>query len=88
MTLANAPTANVNDPATATTTACPGLGAKNNQTPQAAAGQLCIYVTNKANLGSLLVPSAALTRLGFGLEATASGVGVFSATGQWAVTAP
>jgi hypothetical protein len=85
--LGNAPTANVIDPATATTAACPGLGA-NSQTPQAAAGQLCIYVTNKSNLGSLLTPSAALTRLGFGLEATASGGGVFSGTGQWAVTAP
>ena len=85
--LANTPTANVINPATATTAACPGLGA-NGQTPQAAAGQLCIYVTSKANLGSLLTPSAALTRLGFGLEATASGGGVFSATGQWAVTAP
>ncbi len=85
--LASAPTANVIDPATATTAACPGLGA-NGQTPAAAAGQLCIYVTSKANLGSLLTPPAALTRLGFGLEATASGGGIFSATGQWAVTAP
>lgn len=85
--LASTPTAHVIDPATATTAACPGLGA-NGQTPQAATGQLCIYVTNKPNLGSLLTPSAALTRLGFGLEATASGGGAFSATGQWAVTAP
>jgi hypothetical protein len=85
--LANTPTANVIDPATATTAACPGLGA-NGQTPAAAAGQLCIYVTSKSNLGSLLTPSAASTRLGFGLEATASGAGAFSATGQWAVTAP
>lgn len=85
--LASTPTAHVIDPATATTAACPGLGV-NGQTPQAAGGQLCIYVTNKPNLGSLLTPSAALTRLGFGLEAIASGGGVFSATGQWAVTAP
>lgn len=85
--LANAPAPNVIDPATATTAACPGLGA-NGQTPQAAAGQLCVYVTSKSNLGSLLTPPAALTRLGFGLEATASGGGIFSATGQWAVTAP
>jgi hypothetical protein len=85
--LATTPTAHVIDPATATTAACPGLGA-NGQTPQAATGQLCIYVTGKTNLGSLLTPGAALTRLGFGLEAIASGGGVFSATGQWAVTAP
>lgn len=85
--LANTPTAHVIDPATATTASCPGLGA-NNQAPQAAAGQLCIYVTNKPNLGTLSVPSAAQTRLGFGLEAIASGAGAFSATGLWAVTAP
>jgi hypothetical protein len=86
--LANAPTVNVIDPPTATTAACPGLGGGNAQTPQAAAGQLCIYVTSKPNLGELTVPGAALTRLGFGLEAIAAGPGSFTATGQWAVTAP
>jgi len=86
--LANAPTATVIDPATATTAACPGLGA-NGQTPQAAAGQLCIYVTSKSNLGGLSTPATALTRLGFGLDATASVASTaFSATGQWAATAP
>jgi hypothetical protein len=87
--LANAPTAvNVIDPATATTAACPGLGGGNGQTPQAAGGQLCVYVTSKANLGSVTAPGTALTRLGFGLEGIASSPGSFSATGQWAVTAP
>jgi hypothetical protein len=86
--LANAPTANVIDPSTATTAACPGLGGGNAQTPQAAAGQLCVYVTSKPNLGELTVPGTALTRLGFGLEAIAAGPGSFTATGQWAVTAP
>ncbi|HWA53737.1 MAG TPA: hypothetical protein VG816_06145 [Solirubrobacterales bacterium] len=86
--LGNAPTVNVIDPATATTPACPGLGGGIGQTPQAAGGQLCVYVTSKANLGSLTAPGTALTRLGFGLEAIASGAGSFSATGQWAVTAP
>jgi hypothetical protein len=86
--LANAPTVNVINPSTATTVACPGLGGGNNQTPQAAAGQLCIYVTSKPNLGELTVPGAALTRLGFGLEAIAAGPGSFTATGLWAVTAP
>ena len=85
--LANAPTANVIDPATATTAACPGITGT-GQTPQAAPGQLCIYVTSKPNLGSLTVLGTALTRLGFGLEAIASAPGSFSATGQWAVTAP
>jgi hypothetical protein len=86
--LTNAPTVNVIDPATATTAACPGLSGGSGQTPQAAAGQLCVYVTSKANLGSLTAPGTALTRLGFGLEAIASSPGSFSATGQWAVTAP
>jgi hypothetical protein len=86
--LASAPAATLIDPATATTAACPGLGA-NGQTPTAAAGQLCIYVTSKSNLGTLSIPPAALTRLGFGLEATASlATNPFSATGQWAATAP
>jgi hypothetical protein len=86
--LANAPAVNIIDPATATTAACPGLSGGNGQTPQAAGGQLCVYVTSKANLGSLTAPGTALTRLGFGLEGIASGAGSFSATGQWAVTAP
>jgi hypothetical protein len=87
--LTNAPTANVIDPAAATTAACPGITGGNGQTPQAAAGQLCIYVTGKAILGTLTSPGVALTRLGFGLEATASETPAdFFATGQWAVTAP
>jgi hypothetical protein len=86
--LTNAPAVNVIDPATATTAACPGLSGGSGQTPQAAAGQLCVYVTSKVNLGSLTAPGTALTRLGFGLEAIASGPGSFFATGQWAVTAP
>jgi hypothetical protein len=86
--LTNAPTVNVIDPATATTAACPGLSGSNGQTPQAAAGQLCVYVTSKTNLGSLTSLGTALTRLGFGLEANAASPGSFSATGQWAVTAP
>ena len=86
--LTNPPAVNVIDPATATTAACPGLSGGNGQTPQAAAGQLCVYVTSKANLGLLTAPGTALTRLGFGLEAIAAGPGGFSATGQWAVTAP
>jgi hypothetical protein len=88
--LQNTPTVNIVDPATATTTACPGLSGGVGQTPQAAAGQLCIYVTNRVNLAALglTVPGAALTRLGFGLEAIGEGAGNFSGAGQWAVTAP
>jgi hypothetical protein len=88
--LQNTPTVNIIDPPTATTTACPGLSGGVNQTPQAAAGQLCIYVTNRVNLAALglTAPGGTLTRLGFGLEATGEVGGNFSGTGQWAVTAP
>jgi len=87
--LLNTPTVNIIDPPTATTTACPGLSGGANQTPQAAAGQLCVYVTNRSGMAALglTVPGAALSRLGFGLEAIGEG-GVFSGSGQWAVTAP
>jgi len=88
--LLNTPTVNIVDPPTATTTACPGLSGGAGQTPQAAAGQLCIYVTNRVNLAALglTVPGASLTRLGFGIEAIGEGGGNFSGAGQWAVTAP
>ncbi len=88
--LASAPTAHLIDPATATTPECPGVTGGGGQTPQAAAGQLCIYVTNRVNTAALglTVPGVALTRLGFGVEALGEGGGSFSAAGQWAVTAP
>lgn len=86
--LTNPPVPNVIDPATATTAACPGITGGNGQTPQAAPGQLCVYVTSKPNLGELTIPGVALTRLGFGLEAIAASPGSFYAVGQWAVTAP
>jgi hypothetical protein len=86
--LTNTPTVNVIDPATATTIACPGLSGGNGQTPQAAAGQLCIYVTGKTNAATPAVPAGTLTRLGFGLESASRAAGDFAATGQWAVTAP
>lgn len=86
--LANSPTVNVIDPATSTTIACPGLSGGNGQTPQAAAGQLCIYVTGKTNAATPAVPAGTLTRLGFGLESASLAAGDFAATGQWAVTAP
>lgn len=88
--LANAPKAEVISPATATTASCPGITGGNGQTPQATAGQLCIYVTNVNNVSAagVTIPGVALTRLGFGLEATGEVAGTFSAAGQWAVTAP
>jgi len=58
---------------------CPGLGG--GQTPQAAAGNLCVYTTEESGTPALEVENN--TRLGFGLK-TAIG----TAFGQWAVTAP
>ncbi|HKH65333.1 MAG TPA: hypothetical protein VKA35_07710 [Solirubrobacterales bacterium] len=71
-----------------TTADCGGLGGGNNQTPQAAPGHLCIYMTERLNLDA---PELALendTRLGFGLLAKAQVAGPYFAYGQWAVTAP
>lgn len=91
--LANAPAVNVFNPSdaipgsTVLPPACPGLGG--GQTPAAAGGNLCIYVTSATNLKSLAVPGPSANRLGFGLEATAEDKEkAFSVYGQWAVTAP
>jgi hypothetical protein len=92
--LLNAPTANtVIDASVASptfTSNCTGLSGGNQQTPNAAAGQLCVYITFKsANFTSLAVDAGALTRLGFGLTGD-FGTGAVSSQviGQWAVTAP
>jgi hypothetical protein len=71
-----------------TSSACPGLGS-NAETPQAAGGYLCIYVTSEANLNAT-TPLAVENnnRLGFGLYAKSQAVGAYNALGQWAVTAP
>jgi hypothetical protein len=84
--LPNTPTANVLNPA-ATSAACPGLGG--GATPQATAGQLCIYLTSGSLNVSALTVDGTVNRLGFGLLANFTGEdnGNF-ATGQWAVTAP
>jgi hypothetical protein len=65
---------------------CAGLGGGNQQTPQATPGNLCVYVTEEVNLGSLSAENN--TRLGFGLKAETGGLGDWLAYGQWAVTAP
>ena len=86
--LLNAATVTVLQPGE-TTPSCGGLGGGTNQTPQAAGGNLCIYVTEKANLAEtdpLAVENN--TRLGFGLVAKAKDPGPYYAFGQWAVTAP
>lgn len=60
---------------------CSGLGGGNAQTPQATAGNLCVYTTEES--GTPVLEAENNTRLGFGLK-TAGG----TAFGQWAVTAP
>jgi hypothetical protein len=75
----------------ATSTACPGITGGNAATPQAAAGQLCVYITSKAGetLEALEFDSAATNRLGFGLSAGFLAPSVDNVVrGQWAVTAP
>jgi hypothetical protein len=92
--LNNAPAANtVIDASVASpafTSNCNGLSGGNQQTPNAAAGQLCVYITFKsANFTSLALDAGALTRLGFGLTADfSSGATTSQVRGQWAVTAP
>ena len=69
---------------------CAGLSGGNEQTPQATAGNLCIYLTTETNLDAT-TPLAAEnnTRLGFGLVVKSAAVeGAYVASGQWAVTAP
>jgi len=89
--LANAPAApkeNVLE-AGKTTTACPGVTP--TATPQAAPGQLCVYITSKSSEfeGLEFIPGAT-NRLGFGLLAgfAKGNEPQNSVTGQWAVTAP
>jgi hypothetical protein len=86
--LAAAPTVTVLKKGT-TSPACPGLGGGAEQTPGAAAGNLCIYLTAEGNLDATAPLTAEFnTRLGVGLVAKSKEKGDFSAVGQWAVTAP
>ena len=71
-----------------TTANCGGLGG--GQTPAATGGNLCVYITESANLNEA-APLVAEnnTRLGFGLVAKSKEKEkAFFAYGQWAVTAP
>jgi hypothetical protein len=76
--------------ANAATAACPGLKGGNQQTPEAAAGQLCVYVkTSDGTKPELAFDTGSVTRLGFGLTAefeTAAKANLIQ--GFWAVTAP
>jgi hypothetical protein len=92
--LTNAPTApeaNVIKVGGSATPACAGVTGGNQQTPQAAAGQLCVYLTNASKtLEGVSFDGGSVSRLGFGLTAKFSseaGTENF-VQGFWAVTAP
>lgn len=81
------PAANVMLPGT-TSPACPGLGG-GNTTPQAAAGQLCVYVTGATPEATLTIDTGSNNRLGFGLLAAFKKAETDNfVQGVWAVTAP
>jgi hypothetical protein len=87
--LVNAPTVTVIKKGAPFTAACPGLGG-GATTPEAAAGNLCVYLTLETNLDAT-TPLAAesISRLGTGLVAKSGTTkGEFVAAGVWAVTAP
>jgi hypothetical protein len=85
----SAPEANILA-ADASSAACPGVKGGSAQTPEAAAGQLCVYV--KATGGTtptLAFDAGSISRLGFGLRTsfgTADEANLVQ--GFWAVTAP
>ena len=89
-TLAATPAVTIVKKGAPTSAACPGTGG-GGTTPEAAAGNLCIYLTTETNLdpaNPLIAESA--NRLGTGLVAKAKekSKGEFAAIGVWAVTAP
>jgi hypothetical protein len=71
-----------------TSTNCPGI--TGSTTPQAAPGQLCVYITSKSTgFEGLEFLDGATNRLGFGLTAGFTTADPLNAVyGQWAVTAP
>ena len=85
--LLNTPAANV-VPVGGVSAACPGLGG-GNTTPQAAAGQLCIYITAGTPEAELAIDAGTGNRLGFGLLAKFKKAKADNfVQGVWAVTAP
>jgi hypothetical protein len=90
--LASAPTAPVANILTAgaSSAACPGLKGGGQQTPEAAPGQLCVYIAGQQGVApELAFDAGTVSRLGFGLLA---GFGTATPANQihgfWAVTAP
>jgi hypothetical protein len=85
--LLNAPAANVLQPG-ANSSACAGLGG-GNTTPQAAGGQLCVYITGGTAESELSIEAGSSNRFGFGLLAKfKKGSDDNFVQGIWAVTAP
>jgi hypothetical protein len=83
-----APEANVMLPGT-TSTACPGLKGGGEQTPEAAAGQLCVYIkSSEGTTPKLAFDAGTVNRLGFGLTASFGTADPKNQIqGLWAVTA-
>lgn len=93
----HAPTLQVIDTTVVTpayTAECPGIAGGNQQTPQAAAGNLCLYLRHidsvdgeeHPEVAATASASLSITRLGFGLTAT-FGPGGGTVVGMWAATA-
>jgi hypothetical protein len=85
-----APEANILK-AAGTSAACPGLKGGNQQTPEAAPGQLCVYLkTEEGEAATVGFPAKeGVNRLGFGLQAVFAKADVSNRLqGFWAVTAP
>jgi hypothetical protein len=74
--------------ADATSASCPGLKGGGGQTPEAAPGQLCVYVKSTSGSPTVSFDAESVTRLGFGLQAKFSADEGNRAFGYWAVTAP
>jgi trimeric autotransporter adhesin len=75
-------------PVGATSPACSGLGT-GNATPQAAGGQLCVYITGATPEAELSIDANSNNRLGFGLLAKFKKAETDNfVQGVWAVTAP
>jgi hypothetical protein len=85
----NADEANLMKPGT-TNANCPGVTGGNAATPQAAPGQLCVYITKELEFDDAAFDVDSVSRLGFGLSVLFSGEPEKDhyLKGYWAVTAP
>ncbi|MGV1047431.1 MAG: hypothetical protein ACOYD4_02745 [Solirubrobacterales bacterium] len=85
----NASEANILKPGQ-TSASCPGIAGGNAATPQAAPGQLCVYITKELGYEDSNFDVDSVSRLGFGLDVLFSGEPEKDhyVKGFWAVTAP